>query len=269
VTEKFSLIQKIGAAAVGVIFFAGSIISIMLMNIEKRKKFFLFFIIIGFFLPLSWYSITSPHRRYLLPVTAVFIVPLAVGIYHLSEKLLTKISAAFPKINPGENRGLVTIVLTASLFIFSAAYASVKNIPSPRQTYRLEDGYIELGEYLSKHLEKDKTFLRRGKHNYSMEIHYPELERRRSSYNIINTLDEFHTAFTKNEKIQFIVLNSETYHFCRKALAGYVDKDRTDKYIFSNDREGLIFRKPIPDWEVVMMDMVKPVDYILFKKASK
>jgi len=269
VTDTHSMFQKILASITGVLLLAGSLASIRFLEIEKRKKLFILFIIMGFYLPLSWYSITSPHRRYLLPATVLFIMPLSAGIVKISGMIYPSLSKVLKRIHINDHRTLVSIAAVIILVFFAVFYSVLTPIPSLSKTYALQDRYLEAGKYISDNLPEGKFFLRRGKHNYGYEIFFPEIETRRKSFRILNTFEEFNKTVTENRDIEFILLNSETHHFSRKALAGYVDKDNTNKYIFTGDREGLILKRPIPGWEVVMADTKKPVEVILFKRNGK
>jgi hypothetical protein len=253
----------------------------------RRKKILTALLFIGFYLPLSWYSINAPNRRYLLPVMLFFLVFAAKYIVIQLNSLIVKDSfiALKNKIfkhglfnwmdsrlrgndrgdrgndmkgeQPVEKMFLPVIVLV--LLLFSIVYPLIKTIPHPRTTYRVEDGYHELAAYLQKNLGPGETFLKKSGHNYPFGFFYPEVQARNNGRKIFKDIEKFNAFIKSRPEIKFLLVDAEEYRMIKNIISPYIE---------NTDEKGFTLVKELPGWEVAMDDKNPPCDFILLKKIT-
>lgn len=249
-----SMAAKAAAALLSVLTLGISLFGFFASGMSRRKKALIVFLVLGFYLPLSWYSITSPNRRYLLPVVPFFLVFFAVGLVHVAGKVFKTAHEAFP-----ERVAPVKLALTAALLVFAVAYPLARPIPAPASTYRAEDGYEELAAFFKNNLKGDEKYFSKGIHHYSWVLLHPELESKKTAKNYFPDIESFNAYFASKKNIKYMLMQPELYRATKNILGDYVALDRT---------RGLVLLKDIPGWKKIKIDTAEPVDYILFERSE-
>ncbi len=267
VSNPYTWFEKFLGAFSGIIVFISAIFGFVKIQVSSEKKRLILFLFFSFFLPLSWYSITSPHKRYCLPLTVYLIFFASCGIIIFLKSIMVQrhIKVYFKnyliKIN-------TQVLISVVMFIFSVCMIWNNGLVSPYNSIKIEDGYFEIADYLNAKLSKGEYYYKRGGHTYTYHIDNPELEMKSVSKRVLYSYDEFVLIMKSFPKIRYILIDSETYHFSSQAVKGYITKEKKDKYINLGDSTGLLLIKDIPGWKVVMMDDNPPYDYILFERIE-
>jgi len=150
-------------------------------------------------------------------------------------------------------------VIVLVLLLFSIVYPSVKTIPNPLATYRIEDGYHEIAAYLQKNLGPGETFLKKSGHNYPFGFFYPEVQARNNGRKIFKDIDAFNAFIKSRPEIKFLLVDAEEYRMIKNIISPYIE---------NTDEKGFTLVKKLPGWEVAMEDKNPPCDYILLKRKA-
>ncbi|HOO70724.1 MAG TPA: glycosyltransferase family 39 protein [Spirochaetota bacterium] len=254
-----SLAEKIIAAVLSVVMLLLSAAGFARSSLQKNKKILIVFLITGFYLPLSWYSITSPNRRYLLPLLPFFVFFSSLFLVSAANRIAERFFAA-PEQGEGGKSRILFVALMVCALACTAVFSLRHEIPAPRETYRFEDGYHEIADYLRKNLGKDKTCINKGFHHYNWTLFYPDLIERMAMVRVFRSLSEFNEYVEKNSTVCCMIMQPEMYRATKNIFSEFVGFDRL---------KGIVVKKPIPGWEIVMQDAVLPVDYVLYRKISR
>lgn len=254
--DMSSLGQKIGAVIISAGLFIASIAGFYRSSLEKRKKYLIGFLIIGFFLPLSWYSITSPNRRYIMPVLPVL---LFFSASYLIDKMGVLKSFVLKKISLPEklNNNFSVIVISILLILSIVIIPASTSIPSPFDTYRFENDYHKIAHYLNENLGDNEYIFTRGFHHYNWKIIYPELDKKRMNFTYFRDFDGFNSYLEQNPAIKFILMQPEMYRATRHFIKPYISY---------SVEQGFAYHKPLPGWELAMIDRSVPCTYVLLKR---
>lgn len=258
--DTTGLFGKVTAAVTSLVLIALSVPGFIRSGFDRRKKVLILLLVLGFYLPLSWYSITSPNRRYLLPVTVIFIAFAAGGVIVILKQWLESEWSVFrnrPSVHYG---GLLKTALLLILTVFIVMYPMMRTIPHPCHTHRYDDGYQELNAYLKKHIIKNDKILTKGMHHYTWLLLEPGLESRRLHHDKFRNIDSFNKLINSNPNIRYYLIHQEVYRAVRGIFGEYLTMD-TEK--------GLRLVKPLPGWRKVLEDRNGPVDFILLEKTKK
>ncbi len=249
--------RKAAAGAVAALVFAAGVYGFARAPIGRKKKLLAALLVFGFYLPLSWYSIIAPNRRYILPVS-LFFVAFAACVFArgLSAALERRGGKPAMRFSP-ETMGRAA--LAVALAIFAVAYPLARNIPLPSETVRLEDDYHELAAFFKKNLGDDGLYQTRGDHHYSWVLLYPELMNRGTGRGYFADIGDFVRYFDANPRIRFMLMQPELYRATRNILGDYVRNDA---------RLGLVPLKDPPGWRMIRMDGNPPADYILYERVA-
>jgi len=146
--DNASPARKVAAAAVAVFVFAAGVFGFVRAPIGRRRRLLTALLVFGFYLPLSWYSIIAPNRRYILPVS-LFFIGFAAWVFArgLAVAFERRKAGWMVRFSPETIGGAA---LAGTLALFVVAYPLVRNIPRPSETVRLEDDYHELAAFLKK-----------------------------------------------------------------------------------------------------------------------
>ncbi len=254
--DNASPARKVAAAAVAVFVFAAGVFGFVRAPIGRRRRLLTALLVFGFYLPLSWYSIIAPNRRYILPVSLFFIAFSAwVFARGLAVAFERRKAGWMVRFSPETIGGAA---LAGTLALFVVAYPLVRNIPRPSETVRLEDDYHELAAFFKKNLGKDGLYQTRGDHHYSWVLLYPELMDRGTGHGYFADIDDFVRYFDANPRIRFMLMQPELYRATRNILGDYVRNDPS---------LGLVPLKDPPGWKMIRVDGNPPADYILYERA--
>lgn len=249
--------RKAAAGAVAVLVFAAGVFGFARAPIGRRRRLLAALLVFGFYLPLSWYSIIAPNRRYILPVSLFFVAfaawVFARGFAAALERREGKPAMRFSPETMGR------AALAVALAVFAVAYPLARDIPRPSETVRLEDDYHELAAFFKKNLGDDGLFQTRGDHHYSWVLLYPELMDRGTGRGYFADIDAFVRYFDANPRIRFMLMQPELYRATRNILGDYVRND---------ERLGLVPLKDPPGWRMIRMDGNPPADYILYERST-
>ncbi len=245
------------AGLVAALVFAAALYGMFRAPIGRRKRLLIAFLILGFYLPLSWYSIIAPNRRYILPVSILFVAfaswTLARGItVELEWKART--TASQSRFAP-EVLGLMALVTV--LAVFAVGYPFARTIPRPSETVRLEDDYHALAAFFKKNLGEGECYLNRGEHHYPWVLLYPELMGRTCERGYFADLKSFVRYFERNPQIKYMLMQPELFRATRNILGDYIRND---------DVRGLVVLKNPPGWKIIGEDSHPPVGYVLFAR---
>lgn len=249
--------KAMGAVAAGLMFLSAAA-GFITSQCGRRKKALILFLVIGFYLPLSWYSITAPNRRYILPVTILFIFFAALFCAQVLRRAVSEQRWVFKKFSDSARSLFPGIALASMLLLFVAIYPAARAIPHPMKTYAYEDGYLELADYLMKNLKPGEKYLKKGEHNYSWVILYPELDAKRDGMKYFKDINAFTGYMQEHKNIAYYLLDQEGFRMTKNIF----DKS----YINLDPQHGFVLVKNIPGFTAVMQDTMLPSDYILFKR---
>lgn len=254
--DAASPVQMAGAVIVSVALFITALAGFYRSQLERRKKYLIVFLVTGFFLPLSWYSITSPNRRYIMVVLPFL---LFFSSSFIIDRLDILKSFVLKRISlPGIIKENFPVAVVSALLIISAiVIPATTTIPCPSETYGFENDYDAIALYLEKNLGDKEFILTRGFHHYSWKIFYPDLDRKRISFSYFNTYDRFYSYLEQNPGISYILVQPEMY----RATKHYITP-----YISYTPENGFEFHKPFAGWELVMMDTAVPANYVLLRR---
>ena len=257
--DTASSVRKVAAGAVAVMIFGAGLFGFARAPIGRRRRLLAALLVFGFYLPLSWYSIIAPNRRYILPVSLLFVAfaswAIAKGVTALMEWRAR--GMALPSGRAPETIALAA--LTAALAVFTIVYPLAREVPKPSETVRLEDGYHELAALFKNNLGEGDLYQTRGDHHYSWVLLYPELMDRGSGRGYFADLKSFERYFEENRNIKYLLMQPELYRATRNILSDYVRND---------DRLGLVPLKNPPGWRMIRVDGNPPADYILYERAT-
>ncbi len=252
-----SLTAKISGAVAAFLIFCLSAYGFVKSAISKRKKSLIAFLVIGFYLPLSWYSINAPNRRYLMPVMLFFLAFASVPIYVLFKRFCAPVMVKFLKLKDYTGKRLLRYSVITLLAGFSFIYPFIRTLPDPLTAYKFEDGYHELAAYLQKNLGPGEKYLKKGEHNYAWIMLYPELEKKREGRKYFRDMQSFADFIKARKDIKFFLMDAEVFRMTKHFL---------NEYIRWTDSDGFEMVRDLPGWEIAMKDEHGKKDYILFKR---
>lgn len=257
--DTASPVRKAAAGSVAALVFAAGVFGFARAPIGRRRKLLTGLLVFGFYLPLSWYSIIAPNRRYILPVSLLFVAfaswTIAKGITVLAEWRAR--GMALPSGRAPETIALTALV--AALAVFTIVYPLARAVPWPSETVRLEDDYHALAAFFKNNLGEGDLYQTRGDHHYSWVLLYPELMDRASGRGYFADMKSFVRYFDENRHIKYLLMQPELYRATRNILADHVRND---------ERLGLVPLKDPPGWRMIRMDGNPPADYILYERAT-
>jgi hypothetical protein len=257
--DDSTLFVKLCGALVSITVFILALAGIIKSSMQKRKKILVLFLMTGFYLPLSWYSITSPNRRYILPLLPFFVFFSSLYLISLINRVMDKFYPELAQNIEKKSKALLYLLLLCSLFTI-ITYPVSHDIPAPRDTFRFEDGYHEIAAYLRKNLNENKKYLTKGFHHYEWTLFYPDLNAKIVSMRFFHTMSEFNEFLKQNNTVSFMLMQPEMYRATKNIFTEFIAFD---------NNSGLIVKKPIPGWEIAMKDRTVPVNYILYRKSGK
>ena len=247
-TDTTALPGKIAAAALAVSTLAVSIFGFVTSGKDARMKVLIGCMILGFFLPLSWYSMSSPNRRYLLPVIPFFLIFTISG----AEKILSR-------IRDHKGKADFRFPLLAGLTVIAAIYPLVCHIPDPMKSYRPIHEYEELALYIRSHMGENEKYLTAGIHYYSWDLLHPELENLKEEKGSFIDFNDVSSFLESNQKIRFMLIQPEFIATSETAFKSYIGMKKL---------EGLTVIKNIPGWRIVRADSSRPSQFILYEREE-
>lgn len=255
-----SPVRKTAAGMVAALVFAAGIFGFARAPIGRRRRLLTGLLVFGFYLPLSWYSIIAPNRRYILPVSLLFIVFASWTIAKGATALVKWRARGMASPSGRAPETIALAAMAAALVVFTVAYPLARAVPRPSETVRLEDDYHELAAFFKNNLGDGDLYQTRGEHHYSWVLLHPELMDRASGRGYFADMESFVRHFENNPRIKYMLMQPEFYRATRNILADYVSND---------ERLGLVPLKNPPGWRMIRKDGNPPADYILYARAGE
>lgn len=255
--DNAGIVRKITAAVLSMLMFGLSVLGFIKSKTGKRKKSLIVFLITGFYLPLSWYSITSPNRRYIMPVMFFFLIFFSIILvrswYRLYEKSAV-IKGGSASLSPASS---IKIIIFIFLLLFNGIYLYARHIPDPRRTWKLEDDYHELAAFFKSHLKAGELYMTRGEHHYPWVLLYPELNGKMCGITYFKNLKAFVDFTRSHAQVKYFLMQPEAYRQTKNIFSEYLSFDYT---------RGFIVKSDIPGWRIIKKDELPPVQYLLYER---
>lgn len=211
---------------------------------ERKVAYFSFSIFALFFVFFGWFMRIGPNPRFYLPLIPIF-------YFFLSSFLVVRMRRfnIMQRLKPYFYVSIMVIIIAAIISL-----SILGGFNNPLNSVSFSDGYWDLFNWLNTNVTENMTYALGPSHDYDFFWH-AKLPGKHIFSPFADEIDEF-VNLLKQENVSYFVMDEDLLLRREWVFSGYFQYD---------DSLGLAQIKEINNLELVFVDEMKPVSFMIFE----